>query len=329
MQIAIDVGYSRTKAVSPNGRAIIPSVVAPFRELPLADLSLNGTGHIVTVKKVDGTIARHFVGEMALREGRGATFTLDREKHLHPNHDLLILTAARLLGAESGATLVVGLPVAYYRTQKDVLRRHLESLHADVSVNGSPFARVSFGKVVVYPQGAGALLTVSSLPESGLVCLVDVGCKTTDYVTVEMKGGKGTPVSSLCGSIELGVFQVTEAIVAEFEARTGAPLDVNLAERIAFTGKTTFRGKEIDLTEEVALARRNAARAIADRLLASLGQKGDFITRFYLAGGGAFALPELKDMFPAAEVLPNPQWANVEGFLKLVADTESGAVRTG
>lgn len=322
MQIAIDVGYSYTKAVSPDGRVVIPSITALFRELPLADLSRNGTGHIVVVRKVNGTITRHFVGEMALREGRGATFTLDREKHLHPNHDLLVLAAARLLGAGLGATLVVGLPVAYYRTQKDVLRRHLESLHADVSVDGIPFGRVSFGKVVVYPQGAGALLTVSDLPESGLVCLVDVGYKTTDYVTVDMKGSKGTPVSSLCGSVEIGAHRVAEMVAAEFEARTGAPLDVTLAEGVVENGKARFRGREIDMADAVGSARRDTARAIADRVLASLGQKGDFMTKFYLAGGGVLALPQLKEMFPDAQVLPDPQWANAEGFLRLITGTE-------
>ncbi|MDA8334239.1 MAG: hypothetical protein M0Z41_04460, partial [Peptococcaceae bacterium] len=81
-----------------------------------------------------------------------ATFTLDREKHLHPNHDVLILTAARLLGANPGASLVVGLPVAYYRRQKENLIRHLESLHAKVSVNSGSEGRVSFGRVVAYPH---------------------------------------------------------------------------------------------------------------------------------------------------------------------------------
>jgi plasmid segregation protein ParM len=329
VQIAIDVGYSHTKAVSPECRAILPSIVAPYRELPLADLSRNGVGHVVAVRRVDRTLTRHFVGELALREGRSATFTLDREKHLHPNHDLLILTAARLLDAKAGSTLVVGLPVAYYRAQKDALRRHLEVLHAEVSVGGLSFERVSFGKVIVYPQGAGALLTVSDLPKSGLVCLVDVGYKTADYVTIEMKDGKGVPISSLCGSVEIGAHRVVEMVAAEFEARTGAPLDATLAEGVVASGKVRFRGTEIDLADAAEAARRDTARAIADRVLASLGPKSDFAARFYLAGGGVLALPELKEMFPAAEILPDPQWANAEGFLRLIANTGSGIVRTG
>ncbi|WP_313885042.1 hypothetical protein [Desulfofundulus sp. TPOSR] len=48
---------------------------------------------------------------------------------------------------------MVGLPVAYYRLQKEELRKQLEALHAKVSVDDGPLARVSFGKVVVYPPG--------------------------------------------------------------------------------------------------------------------------------------------------------------------------------
>lgn len=315
---AIDVGYSQTKAVSLDHKIMLPSVVAPYRELPMGDL-LKNSGHVVIIRKVNGDIQRYFTGELALREGQGVTFTLDREKHLHPNHDILMLTAAYLLNAGAGTTLVAGLPVAYYRLQKDELRRHLELLHAEVSVDGGSFRRISFGKVIIYPQGAGALLTVGNLPGSGLVCLIDVGYKTTDYVTVEMFGGQGKPVASLCGSVEYGISRIHEAVAAEFEVKTGAPIDLNTAASLADAGKTTFRGKEIDLTTAIKAARETTARAITDRVLAALGPKGDFITKFYLAGGGALTLTELKDMFPAgqAQVIPDPQWANAEGFLTL------------
>jgi plasmid segregation protein ParM len=35
----------------------------------------------------------------------------------------------------------------------------------------------------------------------------------------------------------------------------------------------------------------------------------------YLAGGGALEFGDLVSMLPAAKVLPDPQWANAEGFL--------------
>ncbi|WP_313885502.1 ParM/StbA family protein [Desulfallas sp. Bu1-1] len=145
-------------------------------------MSQNGTGHTVEIRTVDGKTSRHFVGDLALHEGHAASFTLEREKHKHPNHDVLMLTAATLLGAGVDTALVAGLPVAYYRSQKEKLKHHLENLHAVVTLDGKNPVRISFGEVIIYPQGAGALLTVDDLPDSGLVTLIDVGHKTTNYV---------------------------------------------------------------------------------------------------------------------------------------------------
>ncbi|MBC7324472.1 MAG: ParM/StbA family protein [Moorella sp. (in: Bacteria)] len=320
MIIAIDVGYSCVKAASASGkRVLFPSVVAPARDLALADLSRNGVGHQVEIQNLAGETRKYFVGELALREGgQAATFTMEREKHLHPNHSVLLLAAARLLDAGAGATLVAGLPVAYYRSQREELARHLMGLHAGVSVDGLPFVRVSFGKVVVYPQAAGALLVVQDLPSSGLVCVLDIGYKTSDYVTAEIVNGQVRPVSTLCGSLETGVFAAEEMLAGFYQAKTGTPISPARLPGILRNGKAYFRGKEIDFSGEAKNAREAVAQTITDHLLANLGGRADEVARFYLAGGGAEALPELEKMLPGAVKLPEAQWANVSGFLKVV-----------
>ncbi len=316
--VAIDVGYSHVKAVTPDRRVIIPSVVAPYRELSLSDMT-EDVGYAVEIRRVNGTETKHFVGELALREGKGATFTLDRQKHRHPNHDVLLLTAARLLNANPGAVLLVGLPVAYYRSQREELTKHLMSLHAEVKADGGSFSRVSFGKVVVYPQGAGALLTAPDLPSDGLVLLVDVGYKTTDFVVAEIAGGMVRPVSSLCGSIETGVHTVHEAISAEYQTRTGTPLAaVDVHQIINNKGKIFFYGNEIDISDELKKIKDAVAVNIIDQVMARLGDRAAFIRRAYLAGGGAEVLPALKNIFPVTQIIPDPQWANAEGFLSVV-----------
>ncbi|MEW5899819.1 MAG: ParM/StbA family protein, partial [Bacillota bacterium] len=303
--ISIDLGYGYTKGVSEKKKVIFPSVVAPARDLVLADLSQNGIGHQVEIRTLSGRTKKYFIGELAIREGgQVATFTLERQKHMHPNHDVLILAAARLLGAKAGATLVTGLPVAYYRTQKDELARHLMGLHADVSMDGSPFTRISYGKVVVYPQGAGALLTAPELPPSGLVCLVDVGYKTTDFVTAEIRDSQARPVSSLCGSIETGVYYAEAIAGNSYQAKTGAPANPARLPEILQVGRFAFRGAEVDFRREAAAAREAVARTIADQVLTSLGNRADEIARFYLAGGGAEALPELVELLPGVVKLP-------------------------
>ncbi len=317
--IAIDVGYSHVKAVTPTNRLIIPSVVSPYKDLPLADLSKNGTGYVVEICYVNGDTSKYFVGDMALKEGHVASFSLDREKHHHPNHDILVFTAARGLNSTPGDTLVAGLPVAYYRTQKKELQEHLQGLHAEVSINGQKLSRISFGNVIIYPQGAGSLLTAPELPRNGMVLLIDVGQKTTDYVTAELANGKLKPISSLCGSIEVGVHNIYDDISQEFQSRTGMPLAiVRVPGIIEDNGMCTFYGKEMNFRQVIEKAQTETARIIADQVQASLGDRLAFIKKIYLTGGGVEMLPSLSMNFAGAEILPNPQWANADGFLSIV-----------
>lgn len=298
--------------------------MAPYRGLALADISRNGAGHTVEISRVDGTTTKHFVGDLALREGHAASFTLERKKHRHPNHDVLILTAARLLGAGVGATLVAGLPVAYYRAQKEELKRHLEGLHAVVALDGGAPSRVSFGEVIIYPQGAGALLTAPGLPSSGLVLLVDVGYKTTDYIVAEIKNGIARPVSSLCGSVETGVYAVHAALATEYQEKTGMPLAaVRVPDIVNNDGKIFFYGREIDLSDTITKIKADVAMTIIDQVMAQLGDRAAFVRRAYFAGGDAEALPLLSSMFPVTRVLPDAQWANACGFLKVVIQSKS------
>lgn len=315
--IAIDVGYSHVKAVSQEGRIVVPSVVAPARELSLSEFAQK-TGYAVTVQEAGGPVQKYFVGELAIKEGHGATFTTDREKHKHPNHDILVLTVAKLLGAEPGATLVAGLPIAYYKGQKDELKRHFEQLEAQVSTGNGEAKRVKFGKVIIYPQGAGALLKAPLLSSSGTVLLVDVGQKTTDYVTAEIINDVVRPIASLCGSIETAASSVYDAFAVEFQALTGSPISpVRVIEIVRGNGIVIFNGKEYDFRSIIKNIKSGVARSIFDQVQATLGERFNFLNKIYLAGGGTLALP-LADFFPGSISIPEPQWANAQGFLSIV-----------
>lgn len=331
MNVGVDVGYGFVKAVKRDEKCeekkLFPSCTAPARELVLEDLSQNGNGpgHFTQVRFLKGGAAKYFVGELALREGRIVSFTLDREKHLHPSHDVLLLTAVSLLLNNSHnrpepVNLAVGLPIRYYRKQKDVLSQHLKKLAASVSVNGSEPVWLSFNKVLVYPQGAGALLTVNKkeLPQSGYIALIDVGFKTTDYLIAEIQCGSIQPVSGLSGSIEIGTHHVSESVSAEFSAITGGVIDPIRVPSVFHEGKTYYRGREINLTSFISKVRHETARTIADRLLAVWGDRADYVRKVYLAGGGVQELEDLETLLPAAEILPEYQFANAIGYLKAI-----------
>ena len=335
--LAIDVGYGYTKAVAANGQKVkFPSVVSPAWDLPLGDIAKKDMpGYHVKIRKATGNGGlneeeKWFVGELALVEGQEVQYTLEKIKYNHPSHHVLLLTAAALVGqwqrspmpldASSSPVLVVGLPVDYYRDRehRDGLVKNIESLKAMVSVNDGDPVWVTFnqGSVLVYPQGAGALLTVEKLPPDGIVALVDVGYKTTDCVALEKENGRQRIVHSMCHSCDKGIHSLLEAVDEEFYKlkRTQLPLQHRMD--ALSKGYIWFQGEKIELAAAIQKAKQEVARAIADQVLAKWGARSDYVRQAYLSGGGAKELPELESMFSASTFIEKPQWANAEGFLK-------------
>jgi len=284
---AVDVGYGYTKAVSNSGKRVcFPSVISPARELPLTEISDGSIGHMVTISKEKLATEQFFVGELAIKEGRSVQFTLDDVKHKHPVHDVVLLTALALLEPDAPGKLVVGLPVDYYREQGKGLTQHLNNLTAAVSVDGGPEKHISFEKVMVYPQGAGALLVAPEMPGSGMVALVDVGHKTTDCVALEISSGTSRPVQTMCVSVEAGIVHLHQTVAEEFLKRTGVRLPAVYIEQVLRTGRVWFKGQEIDLGQIIKEKRTAITRSIADGVLAAWGDRADFVRKVYLAGGG-------------------------------------------
>ncbi|MEW5935804.1 MAG: ParM/StbA family protein, partial [Bacillota bacterium] len=248
MKLAVDVGYGYSKALSETGRrACFPSACSPAPP-DVAPGVFAAMPHRVEVIR-GGKAERYLVGEAALRS-RTAAVTLSREKPAEI-HDVLLLAAAYLAGAGRATSLAVGLPLAYYRTQRQALAARLAGLAAQVSVDGGPPREIDFaGGVRVVPQGAGVVLAEPRLPD-GLVGAVDVGHHTTDYLLIEVRDGQPLPLLDYCGSVEAGAHLVAAAVAREFSAQTGAPLD--LAEAVQVTDwvrqgqPVTYDGRPLDL----------------------------------------------------------------------------------
>ncbi|RPF41993.1 plasmid segregation protein ParM [Thermodesulfitimonas autotrophica] len=324
--VAADIGYGYTKAVSTSGkRACFPSVVAPAVEDPLAGALSNGPGHRVRVRYLNGEAEEKLVGEAALRS-LAAVATLSRQKP-EGMHDLLVLTAAYLVGVGGAgafpgqADLAVGLPLAYYRSQKNALAARLKTLAAWVLVDGGEERYISFNRVLVLPQGAGAVAACPELlPGEGLVGVVDVGQYTTDYLLLEVQDGRPVPVLDCCGGAEVGVHLVHRAVAAEFQAQTGAPLPVEMREGAVKARRITFNGRTVDLFAAVERALSDAAQAVSQRVIGAWGNRAGFVKTVILCGGGVLLLKErLEACLPGVVVPEEPVYANAVGFLKALA----------
>lgn len=327
--VAADVGYGYVKAVADTGtRACFPSVVAPAAADPLGGVLGNGAGYRVRVRALDGRGRDVLVGEAALRSLHAQSF-LGKDKPADL-HDLFVLAAARLVGAGGSGplpgqtALALGLPLSFYRSQKAALIERLQTLQTWVSVDGGPEAYLSFGPIAVFPQGAGAALACPELlPEKGLAAVVDVGQYTTDYLLFEMRNGQPVPVTEACGSLEAGVHLVMKDLGTAFEAEAGAPLPARMQQHVLEAARegqpVAHFGREIDLSAAYRESVVQAARLIARQVASRWADWTGFIRATILCGGGVLLLgEELAAGLPNAIVVPDPVFANAEGFLKML-----------
>ncbi len=332
MKIAVDIGYSTVKGVSSTDKpamllirpsqVIFPSVTAPAGEDLLAGMLTNTMKHQVRVRRSLQDVQDYLVGEAAMTSSLATGFLAQREK---PDgiHDLLLLTVAYLLAYNENVLtqleVAIGLPLAYYRTQKDELRKRLEGYSAWVSVNGGRDICLQLQKVTVFPQGAGALMA-ADLSDKGMAVLLDIGSYTTDYLVFDIRQGQPMLIPECCGSIEAGVSLVTRALADDFLRQTGAPLPARMQEATlakALAGEQViYLGRQVDLGGSLDAARKRVGALIASNVAGALRDRTGFVTQTILAGGGALLFDqEIALALPGAKVIDDPVFANARGFL--------------
>src|SRR2546423_11812376 len=196
--LAVDTGYSATKIYSEtkNGRKtlIFPSVIGPA-EFGEDFLGTKEENFIAELSIYPGKV--HNFGETAVRLNRGGEMTADRDMFTkHYNPALTIAGIARFMEEKQlppPDTLVVGLPVNYYATQRQTLVEKLKGSHTVTlyRINGKVDHNIefTFDNILVLPQGYGSYLSYAldrdgKKIEERLVSTagIDGGEKTNDIV---------------------------------------------------------------------------------------------------------------------------------------------------
>ncbi|MDY7043664.1 ParM/StbA family protein [Virgibacillus sp. M23] len=193
--LGIDVGYSHTKTVSSKGEDVFRSTV---RE-GVIDINPNST-----VIEFEGK--EYTMGE----RGR---ITVDSNKIYDKNFELCLLTAI-LRNADDRLTtinvdLVTGLPVSYYKTQKDELKKSLMNKRVTMGYNGKD-RTINIKDVIVFPQSAGLpLINPKDFEEGKTNLVIDIGGITVDVSYFE--GRKLTKFKSY----QLGMIKFYSMVAGE------------------------------------------------------------------------------------------------------------------
>ncbi len=325
-QVAVDVGYGFTKAVSDGGgRCCFPSVVAPVRGAgDLASLAGGrALAHRIDVQRAGAEAEAHLVGEAALAAGGVRSWHQDAASR--PDYALLTLTAVALLGGEGRIDLAVGLPVGIWaqRGSRRALRERLVGLSAWVSADGEVACYVEVGACQVLPQALGAYVAALSADGAlarGRYGVVDVGFRTTDLVLLTPNAdGVPVPDDARSGSVDAGIGLAYEAVRQQVERESGLLWDEGIV-LAALRGDVVLRVRGAARALRVPFGK--GARSLAERVEAAVrrlwADQLEFLDGLLLAGGGGEALlPALG--LPGMRPVEGGIYANAEGFLRQMA----------
>lgn len=318
MIIAGDIGYSHTKGATDGRRTIFPSIVGEVQQAHLNwDLA-----------KRDGYIQIHtqegawLVGEAALEQSGMQTRRQDRHWINTPEYLALVLAAVTELTEATGITLnlITGLPIAYFADRQALVQR-LKGNH-QVKRLARRSQKIDIANVIVLPQGLAAVLA-EALDErgkiqpgpvaEGIVGLLDIGGHTVGMATFK----ELREIARQTASVDAGLWEpLTEIGKRINSAYPGQEVRGHAVIEAVKAGVIRHYGEERDISGIV----RDVFRPFARRIIAEASQVWGSTAQLdvlLIAGGGAELIgPVLLAEYPHAQIVHNPQWANVTGYLK-------------
>lgn len=315
-----DMGYSFSKVVARGVAQRFPSICGNVER---ARFSLNGRDTGVTILNIpdDGMWV---VGSGALRMSRFVARQGDRdwiEGRAYLRYYLAALTELTLAN-QVEVRVVTGLPVTYFsRDREKVVERLLGEFR--VQREGRNWQRFKVMQVKVVPQPFGTLLS-ETLNEQGRITneklatgrigVIDVGGKTTGYLSVEDLAERPPET----GSIDVGCWEALMLIQDRVNARyPGLELeDHEIVALVAEGAPVRYYGDAQNVEDII----KEALTPLAERIIAeatTLWNGGARLDEILVTGGGALLVgPAICEHFQHARVVRDAAFANARGYYR-------------
>ncbi len=329
---AIDLGFMYTKSIVNGKRHIMKSVVGQGRKLRFRDLDMGSKEGVddIVFKEKDGT-GVCFVSDLAIKQSDVVLHSLKDNRFNGDAIDVLLRTALGM-GLGSGvheSYVVSGLPVSHYDIYKDDIidlfigdggKTHYFNIEESQSKMYKGTVNSHKGKFI--PQPFGALLDYL-LDDEGqfkdkaiagkTIAVIDPGFGTTDVYVVDAL----TPIERLTFSTKVAMNYAYQLIGNRVEQELGKVVPLYEIEAMILTGELRKDGKRYDMKPIIKWAFKVTAEKLVTEVLNKWKDEVNSIEHVVVSGGGGASLYEyLKDDFVSIELLPDSQWAVVEGYYK-------------
>lgn len=321
MLVAIDVGYSHTKAAADGKQEpiIFPSCLGEVQKAHL-ELNLAERNGYIQIKTDEG---HWLVGDGAIRQSGMRTRRQDRGWIKTPEYKALFLSAITELTKSTNVCVEVttGLPIGYY-ADRQILKDRLMGVHQVRRAGRKAAQRIEIADIVVLPQAMAAVFSealddkgrvIPGPISAGMAGLLDIGGHTVGLATFK----ELEEIAKQTASIDAGLWgplgDIGKAINAQYPGLALEDFDVVEAVRKGFLHYYGKR-RNIEALTEIPL------KAFARRILAEATKTWGNLARLdvlLIAGGGASIVgPAFQAEYPHTRIVDQPQWANCRGYLR-------------
>ncbi len=326
--LAVDTGYSATKIYSEmkgsRKTLIFPSVIGPA-EFGEDFLGTTEDNFIAELSLYPGKV-RNF-GETAIRLNRGGEMTADRDMFTkHYNPALTLAGIARFMQEKQSPApdvLVVGLPVNYYSSNKQMLLEKLTGKHSvklyDINGKVSETYEFKLENILALPQGYGSYLSYAldregkKIPDRIVAtAVIDGGEKTIDIVAAD-----GRYINTVSKSIPSSLDAVYHDLQREIDARYDDYLERSTIESFirSKTPYITPNGESVNLEDMRRQVMEKHLPEIINRIQMTVRPMRP--QKVLVAGGSGDMLYDgIKSVFASAEKAESMIFSNAIGYYR-------------
>lgn len=229
--------------------------------------------------------------------------------------------------------IVTGMPVAAYfignGPNADLIERKKSNLTSRGVTNRNPSVKCpAITDASVTSEAIAAFFDlllgmdgsinerIQRMVESGPIAIADIGGETTDCAVI-INGGKGVDAGR-SGTARIGTLSLNAALEAKLKHHFKLDsLTAAKVEQAAMTGKLNLYREDKDVADIVNQEKRNLAAQIIAEIKRKLRDAADLEGVFFVGGGALLLRDQLIDLYPHAEMVEDPQFANARGMLKI------------
>jgi hypothetical protein len=316
--LAVDLGYAQVKGRAGDKTVKYASVVGNPSVFNLEDDYSQmdaGIGRMEIVYK--GTT--YLAGYGALKYTSNARLTLKADKSNSDTNVVKFLAAAGALGVQGDVSVVTGIPIFQYQTQKDALMASLMGAFV-FQYNGQPY-RIEVKNVKVIPQGAGVYYSLviedGKIVRQDLavsrVAIVDCGSNNTNIISME----QAKYDARTSGTLGTGVWAIFSELQRRINEKYQVFYKLTEVETLAKMGYMDLYSQHILLDDVIRQSVEPVAQELIEGFTAIVGDYRKLTGGIVLAGGGAclmkkhFAQEFGEDIITVAD---DPEFANVNGY---------------